>query len=71
MKERMYELRGFWKPLGTTDEMAEEYCEMVLAAIAEEENRPPNDVLTSLYDRVAEVAIEVAAYQYALFIAEK
>jgi hypothetical protein len=69
-KERMHELRDFWKPLGTSEEMSEEYCEMVLAADSDDP-RPPNDVLTLLYDRVAELAIEVGSFQYAIFISEK
>ena len=68
--ERMYELRNFWSSLGTSEEMAEEYCEMLLA-FAADDDKPSNEVLISLFDHIAELALEVEAYQYALFIAEK
>jgi len=68
--ERMYELRNFWSSLGTPEEMSEEYCEMLLA-FAADDDKPSNEILISLFDHIAELALEVEAYQYALFIAEK
>jgi hypothetical protein len=69
-QERMYELRDFWSSLGTPEEMTAEYCQMLLG-YSTEEDKPSNEILISLFDQIADLALEVGAFQYALFISEK
>jgi len=69
-RERMYELQDLWKKIETFIEMAEDYSEMLLG-LGSEEEKPSNEILFSLFNRIADLCIDVQAYQYALFIAEK